>query len=365
MRSVAFFVLAIVLCVVVVVTTLWLNAPIDAKAWQPARAQQLSANDRLQDIPLIARGKLAGAEDVHPVREADRPRWLVYTGQSNGDIVRISRDDEIEVLANTGGHPLGLALDQSERLVIADAEQGLLRLDLDTGALETLVPAGGPMALSFVDDVDIADDGIIYFSDASSRSAMDELQLEILEARPHGRLFAYDPSAAEGERLTLLLDKLFFANGVAVAADQQSVLVNETFRYRVLRYWITGPKAGQSEVFADRLPGFPDGISRGSDGRYWVALFAPRSAALDKTHPYPFIKELIAALPKRLQPKATRHGAILALNEQGEVLENLQDPTGEHVWEITSVEEGEDGTLYLGTLTGNRIGVVTAIAEAR
>ncbi|GAA3963636.1 SMP-30/gluconolactonase/LRE family protein [Allohahella marinimesophila] len=361
MRSVALFVLAIVLCALVFLTTLWLNAPINALAWHPESPQQAPQTESLQQIPVLASGKLAGAEDVHPVREADREQWLVYTGMANGEIIRIAKDERIEVLADTGGHPLGLALDTEDRLVIADAERGLLRLDLDTLALETLAPRGGPMQLNFVDDVDIAANGVIYFSDASSGRDMDELQLEILEARPRGRLFAYDPAAAEGERLSLLLDKLYFANGVAVTADQQSVLVNETFRYRVTRYWLDGPKKGESEVFADRLPGFPDGISRGSDGRYWVALFAPRNSALDNAHPYPVLKELMAALPESLQPEAARHGAVLGLNEEGDIIASLQDPSGEHVWEITSVEEADDGTLYLGTLTGDRIGALPAI----
>lgn len=361
MRSLKLSLAILLICVLGVVTTLWLNSPINAQAWHPEAERGLPANNRLQQIPLLARGKLDGAEDVQPVRAVDRDKWLVYTGQANGDVVRIGRAGDIEVLINTGGHPLGLVLDAESGLIIADAQRGLLRLDLDTLKLEVLAARGGPMQLNFVDDVDIAANGIIYFSDASADGTMDTLELEALEARPKGRLLAFDPSADEGHRLTLLLDGLYFANGVAVAADQQSILVSETFRYRIIRYWLSGPKAGTKELFADRLPGFPDGISRGRNGRYWVALYSPRSSLLDSTHPYPIIKTLLAALPKGLQGKAARHGAILGLNERGDVVANLQDPTGRHVWQITSVEEADNGSLYLGTLTGDRIGLVPAV----
>jgi hypothetical protein len=40
------------------------------------------------------------------------------------------------------------------------------------------------------------------------------------------------------------------------------------------RYWLKGPKAGSYDVFYDKLPGPPDGISRSTDGQnYWITIY--------------------------------------------------------------------------------------------
>ena len=72
-------------------------------------------------------------------------------------------------------------------------------------------------------------------------------------------------------------------------------------------------------------------------------------------HPKPWLKNLVAKLPQAIQPKPVEYGLVLGLNEIGEVTHNLQDPSGEIVKEITSVQE-HDGIIYLGTLHNDRIG---------
>jgi len=71
-----------------------------------------------------------------------------------------------------------------------------------------------------------------------------------MEHGGHGRLLVYDPAASVAKTL---LDGLNFANGVAVSHNQKSVLVNETWGYRVIRFWIAGPKKGKSETLIGSL----------------------------------------------------------------------------------------------------------------
>ena len=87
--------------------------------------------------------------------------------------------------------------------------------------------------------------------------------LDLLEGRPYGRFIVYDPSTNEAE---VLLKDLYFPNGVALSSSEEFVLINETWRYRILRYWLKGQHAGQKEVFIDNLPGFPDGVSSNDKG---------------------------------------------------------------------------------------------------
>ena len=124
----------------------------------------------------------------------------------------------------------------------------LRALDVDTGTLTNLLTEVDGVPLVFTDDLEIARDGMIYFSDASIKYDQKHYMYDMLEARPWGRLIRYNP--ATGEATTLLRD-LYFANGIALSQNNDFVLINETFRYRIIRYWISGPNAGQHEALPD------------------------------------------------------------------------------------------------------------------
>ena len=142
---------------------------------------------------------------------------------------------------------------------------------------------------------------------------------------------------------------------MALSENEDFVLINETWRYRILRYWLKGPRAGQHDIFIDHLPGFPDNISSNRQGTFWVALFTVRKKLIDNIHPFPFLKAQLAKLPRALWPKPKPYGLVLALDEQGNITQSLHDPSGKHFKAITSaVEHG--GYLYLGSLHNDRMG---------
>ncbi len=202
------------------------------------------------------------------------------------------------------------------------------------------------------EDLDIASDGRIYFSDASSKFHQPDYILDLLEARPHGRLLRYDPSTGKTE---VLLKDLYFANGVALSANEDFVLVNETYRYRITRYWLKGEKAGQHEVFIDNLPGLPDNLQGDRKGTFWVALPTPRKADADFLHRHPWLKAQLAKLPRMFLPKPTAYGLVIAIDEQGRIVRSLHDTSGHHLRMITSAKPVGD-QLYFGSLENDRIG---------
>lgn len=347
----------------VVVGWVLLPAPIDPVAWtpppQPALEGPWRPNEALERAALLARGQVEGPEAV-----AVDGDGVVYAGTEDGWIVRITpaggdaRDEAaVERWVETGGRPLGMAFNAAGDLIVADAWKGLLSVAPDK-TVTTLATEAEGVPFGFTDDLDIAPDGTIYFSDASSRFHQPDFKLDLLENRPHGRLLKYEPETGE---VDVLAPALHFANGVAVDPQERFVLVNETWRYRVLRYWLAGEHAGTSEVFAANLPGFPDNLSRDAQGRYWLALPTLRNATVDGAHPYPWLKRLIAKLPEVVQPQAREYGLIALLDQNGEVLATYHDTDGQHLQEITSVEPvGE--FLYLGSLHNDRIGRL-ALAE--
>lgn len=328
---------------------LW-PSPIDPVAYRPADPPEmigaLEPNEKLRDAEVLAVGQVSGPEDV-----TIDPEGRIYGGTDDGRVVRVLPDGSVETFAETGGRPLGMEFDAEGNLIVADAVAGLISIDLE-GKITELATSAGGVPFGFADDLDIASDGRIYLSDASDKYGVHDYLNDMLEARPHGRLIRYDPATGETE---VLLDGLYFANGVAVAEDDSFVLVNETYRYRIRRFWLTGDKAGTNDIFIDNLPGFPDGVSRGSGGRFWVAMFTIRNSTADALHPRPWLKRVLAKLPSFVWPKPEPIGFVLALDENGQIIESLQDPGGEVINEVTSVHE-DNGTLYFGTLRGDRIG---------
>ena len=202
--------------------------------------------------------------------------------------------------------------------------------------------------------MDVASDGVIYFTDASSKfgPAM-KARDDIMEHGGHGRFLKYDPESAT---TTVLMEGLQFANGVALSENEDFVLVTQTGSYNVLRYWLKGDKAGSHDVFFDNLPGIPDGISGNGRGTFWLALFAPRNAALDAMSDKPLLRKVVFRLPQFMQPQPARHGFVLGLDESGAVTANLQHLGEDAFAPVTSAEQAGE-RLYLGSLTRDSFAV--------
>jgi sugar lactone lactonase YvrE len=322
-----------------------LPSPIDPLLYDapepPEMSGPLAPNTALREVEVLGKGEVEGPEDV-AVDAAGR----IYGACEDGTIRRLVPEGDgyrTELFATTGGRPLGLHFDTAGDLIVADRDRGLLAINPE-GEVKVLATGAGDVPFAFADDLDIASDGRIYFSDASSKHS--DYLYDLLEARPWGRLLRHDPATGITE---VLLEDLYFANGIALSQNEDFVLINETYRYRIRRYWLTGPRAGSDDIFLDNLPGFPDGVSANRQGTFWVALFTVRNPRADKLHRRPFVKRQLAKLPKMFWPKPAPYGLVLAVDESGRILRSLQDPGGEVVPQVTSAEE-VDGVLYLGNL---------------
>ena len=324
-------------------------SPIEPLAWQPDPAPKMTGvlepNDTLMKAELLGKGQIHGPEDT-----AVDAQGRVYGGLHDGRIIRIT-DGQVETFVSTGGRPLGMDFDAQGNLIVADAYKGLLSID-PAGQISVLATEAEGVPFAFTDDLDIASDGRIYFTDASSKFQQPDYLLDLLEGRPYGRLMVFDPASGKTE---VLLKDLYFANGVALSQNEDFVLVNETYRYRIQRYWLKGDKAGTHEVFADNLPGMPDNLQGDRAGTFWVALPTPRKGDADFLQNQPWLKAQLAKLPRALWPKPASYGLAIALDEQGRIVRSLHDTSGTHLRMITSVKPAGD-YLYLGSLDNDRIG---------
>ena len=337
---------------------LWWPTGVHPVAWQPQPSPGYSGpyarNERLADLRLLPLPAGTGPEHM-----AKGPDGLMYTALGNGHIVRLQRDGHrLEKVADTGGRVLGFDFDREGNLIAADAYKGLLRVSPkgEVSLITRQVSDTDPIV--FADAVAVAADGRIYFTEASHRfqpgpwgDPMAVSLAEILEQRGNGRVLVHDPATHTTE---VIATGLVFANGIVVAEDGQSLLVAETGRYRIWRIPMSARQldirmpSQAAHVVLDNLPAFPDNLTRGEGGRYWVGLPKPRSALADALAPWPFLRAASFRLPHFMLPVPKPYGHALAFNEQGQILADLQDPSGRYP-EVTGITEVQ-GTLYVHSL---------------
>ncbi len=342
--------LVALIALVIAYLALWPVA-ISPVSWAPPTPPELTGPYQ-QNSLLSTTERLSLGEGFAPEGVAIDSQNRIYAGFDDGRIVRLQPDGtKPEIFSNTHGRPLGMDFDSSGNLIVADANKGLLSIAAD-GVVSVLATVADGLPFLCTNDLDIATDGTIYFSDASYRFPLSNYKADLLEHRGNGRLLSYNP---ETKTTSTLLKDLAFANGVAVSPDQEFVLVVETGKYRVHRLWLRGPKAGQSDIFIDNLPGFPDGLSSNERGKFWLALVTPRDKTLDTLLPYPFLRKVVLRLPKALQPAPKRYSFVLGLDSKGTVVANLQDGSEGCYAQIANAVE-HDGALYFGSIGESTVG---------
>ncbi len=351
--------IATIVAAVLAATLLYLLAwpvPIDPVAWNAPEDRGLvgvfAPNDWLERANAIDLGAHEGPEDI-----ARGPDGFLYVSTHGGLILRITpTDNSVSNFARVGGRPLGIEFDSDGSLLVANATLGVQRVSPGGEVSLELANLDG-QPLVYADDIAVGVDGTIYFSEASTKfgaadyeGTLEASLLDILEHSGNGLIVAYDPTAGEAR---VLLDNLNFANGVAVSEDQQYLLIAETGSYRILKHWLAGPNAGETEILIDNLPGFPDNINNGMNGRFWVGLVSPRSELLDRYSDSPFVRRIMQRLPAFLRPKPMPSSHVIAITGDGDVLMDLQDPAARYPM-LTGVLETR-GELYMSSLVGHAI----------
>ncbi|HEY1721617.1 MAG TPA: SMP-30/gluconolactonase/LRE family protein [Magnetospirillaceae bacterium] len=316
-------------------------------------------NDKLHDVELIGLGEIDAAED--PILDINDD---LFFGSRKGDIIRYFGPDHKrwEVYVHVGGMPLGMAFDRDGNLLCCVAGMGLYKVVKDTRKIVKLTDETNRTWLSIVDDsrmrlpddLDIAPDGRIFFSEATIRFDSYEWMVDGLEARGNGRIICYDP---RDKSTKTVLPKIKFPNGICVAHDGKSIFYASTWGCTIERFWLEGQKKGTTETIIADLPGYPDNINRSSDGNYWVALVGLRTPAFDLALRKPgFRRRMVqrVAQDEWLFPQMNA-GTVIKFTESGQVIDCLWDKRGVNHPMLTSCNEHK-GYLYLGGIVNNRVG---------
>ncbi len=313
--------------------------------------------------PAVSASRTTGRAHVHPVPGHGAEDVLVaddgsvYTGTDDGVVHRLDpRSGEVTEVARTHGRPLGLEWLPDGRLLVCDAVVGLLAVDLETARVETLVGLVGGRPMRFCNNAAVSSVGDVWFSDSSLHHGLEGWKDEMVEHNRSGRLLRRRPDGT----VTVELDDLAFANGVALAGDESFVAVAETGARTVVRLWLTGPRADQRDYLVKDLPGYPDNIARGSDGLIWVSLASPTDPVLERLQRAPMLlKRLLLRLPDALQPGVKRSVRAVALDDQGRTVHEVDlDPDDFHM--ATGVRE-HDGALWIGSLVEPAVATVQLV----
>ena len=354
--------LGVLLLALVAYLAFW-PVPIDPVSWKapaaPGYVGPHAVNQKLAGLKMIDLGGEEGPEHVVLARDGK-----LYTTVLSGNILRMNPDGSgREVFANTGGRVLGFDFDAAGNLIAADAVKGLLSISPDR-KITVLADQVGGDPIRYADAVVVARNGKIYLSDASTRFAptrwggtFEASVLDIIEQSSTGRILEYDPAT---RNIRVVAKGLSFANGVALSADEKDLFVNETGKYRV---WKIATDARdldvakgdpQARVLLDNLPGYPDNLMRGQDGRIWLGFAKPRNPTIDNMAEKPFLRAMTLRLPRALWPVPKAYGHVIAFTEDGKIVADLQDPSGAYP-ETTAITETAD-RLYVQSLHAKGLG---------
>ena len=319
--------------------------PIDPVRWTPPPVEPLPEfpSAAITVVPVGGNAPEDVVADAH---------GAIFTGVDDGRIIRIDPDGQRPVVVgDTGGRPLGLAVARDRRLLICDSHRGLLAMDTGTGSFDVLVESVAGRPLQFCSNVAETSDGTLFFSESTDHFRYENYKGAVLEARPRGRLFRRDPAGT----VTTLVEDLYFTNGVTLTADESAVVFAETFGRRLCKYWLTGPAAGTVTHLATCLPGYPDNLSTGHDGRIWCAMASAVNPTAERlaTAP-PLLRKALWRLPYRMMPNPRPEVWAVAFDpDSGEAVAGIR--TRHQAFGLVTGMVESNGRLWMGCIGASAV----------
>ncbi|KAK4375848.1 hypothetical protein RND71_006525 [Anisodus tanguticus] len=336
----------------------WSEIPVEKDTQNLLQKSEIKFLNQIQGPESIAfdpkgRGPYTGIADGRIVLW-DGEKWIdfAYTSANRSGLCD-PKPSPMSYLKNEHicGRPLGLRFDKrTGDLYIADAYFGVMKVGPEGGVAESLTTEAEGVPLGFTNDLDVDDEGNVYFTDSSTKYQRRNFMLLVYSAEDSGRVLKYDPST---KQTTVLIRNLQFPNGLSLSKDGSSFVFCEGALGRLQKYWLKGEKAGTSEVMAV-LPGYPDNVRANERGEFWVAIHSRRTIYSYINSKYPQLRLFLLKLPIPVKLRSFLHGGqlraiVVKYSPEGKLLQILEDGEGKVVRAVSEVEE-KDGKLWMGSV---------------
>lgn len=183
----------------------------------------------------------------------------IYVGSGDGWIYRVSSEGQVKPFANTGGRPLGIAIDRNGALFICDVSASLVHRVTTSGQVSVFAQAAGEQQMQAPNFCVFDKQGWLYISDSGS-STLDT-------PVPDGVIFRVSPT---GE-CEIFAKGLYLPNGLAIRQGESALYVIQTTEDNILRLEIGADNSlGAISVFAQGIDTIPDGMAFAENGDLYV-----------------------------------------------------------------------------------------------
>ncbi|MGB0526032.1 MAG: SMP-30/gluconolactonase/LRE family protein, partial [Flammeovirgaceae bacterium] len=234
------------------------SCSIQPTAWTPQSKPEftgaLQLNDHLSNSVKLDLKGWNGAEDFAYDQEGNL-YCGVHRGETNfseGAILQFTPQGQMRVFLHTSGWVTGMEFDQSGNLIALIQGTGLVKITPNRQIIPLVQKDAQNRPILMGSGLTIATDGKIYFANLSATHTTSPKYINklILELEKTGGVYCYHPKT---NTIQTLSEGNYFANGLVLSKSEDYLLLSETSKYRVLRYWLKGAKAGTWEVFMDNL----------------------------------------------------------------------------------------------------------------
>lgn len=212
------------------------------------------------------------------------PIWyqerLLFTDIPANTVYQWSPEDGSSVFLKPSGHANGLAVSPQDDVLLAQHDGQVGRLAAES-MVEPLVQSYDGKRLNSPNDLTVADDGTIYFTDPPYGVGEENRELDF------SGVYRLDPDGS----LTLLTKEFSRPNGIVLSPDESTLYVNDT-ESDVIRAYDVTEEGGitNGRIFAEmegEEPGNADGMKVDAEGNLYstgpggIWIYTPSGERLD------------------------------------------------------------------------------------